>query len=134
MPLGGLEETAGYKGYGLGMVVEIFTSIFGGSNFGLNVPPWRKGRRGRPANLGQCYFAINPACFADGFNPRLKAYLDQLHSLPSVEKEKTVLVPGDPEREIKKKYESDGIQIHSNLLKSLTDISHQLKVPFFNFK
>lgn len=34
MPLGGSEINSGYKGYGLGMLVEIFCGILSGIHFG----------------------------------------------------------------------------------------------------
>jgi LDH2 family malate/lactate/ureidoglycolate dehydrogenase len=40
MPLGGAEETSGYKGYGLGMLVEIFCGILADGAWGPNVRNW----------------------------------------------------------------------------------------------
>ena len=37
LPLGGQEETGGYKGYGLGLLVEIFCGILSGSAWGPHV-------------------------------------------------------------------------------------------------
>ena len=37
MPLGGSEETSGYKGYGLALMVEIFCGIMSGSAWGPHV-------------------------------------------------------------------------------------------------
>ena len=34
MPLGGSEENSGYKGFGLGMMVEVFSGILSGSLYG----------------------------------------------------------------------------------------------------
>ena len=40
--LGGSEETGGYKGYGLGMMVDVLGGILGGGLFGKNIRRWRK--------------------------------------------------------------------------------------------
>ena len=40
---------AGYKGYGLCMMVEIFCGILSGANFGPNIRQWRHAHR--EANL-----------------------------------------------------------------------------------
>ncbi|KAK9679663.1 Malate/L-lactate dehydrogenase [Popillia japonica] len=69
MPLGGSETNSGYKGYGLGFLVEIFCGILGGATYGPNVRKW--GTTDRTANLGQCFVAINPQCFAPGTVPTL---------------------------------------------------------------
>src|SRR5262249_33635302 len=36
-PLGGAEDTAGYKGYGLALIVELLTGILAGAAFGPNI-------------------------------------------------------------------------------------------------
>lgn len=40
LPLGGPEESGGYKGTGLAMMVEILCSIMGGATFGKHVRRW----------------------------------------------------------------------------------------------
>lgn len=39
--LGGAEETGGYKGYGLSMMVEVLGGILGGGPFGKNIRHWK---------------------------------------------------------------------------------------------
>lgn len=41
MPLGGAEETSGYKGYGLAMMVEIFCGILANATYGPNIRQWK---------------------------------------------------------------------------------------------
>lgn len=41
LPLGGDEESSGYKGYGLMFMVEILCGILAGSRFGPNVRTWQ---------------------------------------------------------------------------------------------
>ncbi len=43
--LGGSEETGGYKGYGLGMMVEVLGGILGGGAFGKNIRYWKNDSR-----------------------------------------------------------------------------------------
>ncbi len=45
LSLGGSEETGGYKGYGLGMMVEVLGGILGGGPFGKNIRLWKKDSR-----------------------------------------------------------------------------------------
>ena len=40
-PLGGAEETGGYKGTGLCMMVEVLCGILGGAAFGKNIRQWQ---------------------------------------------------------------------------------------------
>ncbi|KAK7109475.1 hypothetical protein V1264_013509 [Littorina saxatilis] len=96
MPLGGAEETSGYKGYGLGMMVEIFCGILSGSAYAHHVPNWVL-HEGHP-NIGHCFVAIDPAAFAPGFTDRMSDLLDHCRDLEPAEGETEVLVPGDPEK------------------------------------
>jgi LDH2 family malate/lactate/ureidoglycolate dehydrogenase len=48
----------------------------------------------RAANLGQCFVAINPALFCGGFPERMGDLMQQMRSLPPVEPDLPVLIPG----------------------------------------
>lgn len=41
LPLGGSEETGGYKGYGLAFMVEILCGILTGAAYGPNIRSWQ---------------------------------------------------------------------------------------------
>lgn len=56
---------------------------FLGSHFGPNVRKWMSADN-NPADLGQCFIAIDPQCFAPGFEGRMSDLLDSLRDLPSV--------------------------------------------------
>lgn len=115
MPLGGSELTSGYKGYGLAMLVEILCGVLAGSAYGPNIRQW--GDASIPANLGHCFIAIDPNCFAPGFGDRLDDLTGYLRNMNPVrefwfffsvlyltafilkaDSFKPVLVAGDPER------------------------------------
>ncbi|CAF0891195.1 unnamed protein product [Adineta ricciae] len=96
LALGGPEESSGYKGYGLAMMVEILCGILSGSHFGPWIRSWKSGTS--EANLGQCFIAINPNAFEDDFDQRLQKLINYCRSLPPTETGKPVLIAGDPER------------------------------------
>ena len=78
MPLGGMEQTGGYKGFGLGMMVDILCGVLAGSKYANQVRRWGFAKdASSPANLGQCFIVIDPACFAPGFEGRM----DDLHRI-----------------------------------------------------
>lgn len=54
MPLGGTEETSGYKGYGLAMLVEIFCGILANGAYGPKIRKWKNTTS--IANLVSAYF------------------------------------------------------------------------------
>ena len=77
MPLGGDEINSGYKGYGLAMAAELFCGLMSGSNYANHIRHWTSNNE--VANLGQCFVAINPECFAPGLSERLKVKLDVVY-------------------------------------------------------
>lgn len=127
MPLGGSEECSGYKGYGLAMMVEVFCGLMAGAAFGPNVRRWKT--NDRPANLGQCFVAIDPEAFAPGFPGRLSDLMDHCRNLQPAEGETEVLVPGDPERKhIEKCTQLGGIPYHPNQITFANNLAEELKV------
>ena len=71
MPLGGEEINSGYKGYGLGMLVELLCGLMSGSNYGPHIRHWHN-YSGQIADLGQFFVAIDPARFSPDFGERLQ--------------------------------------------------------------
>nr|CAD7572851.1 unnamed protein product [Timema californicum] len=110
MPLGGSEETSGYKGYGLAMLVETLCGVLAGSLYGPRITKWMDKEFKGAANLGQCFIAVNPECFAPGFVERMSDLMCLLRNLEPICKDKPVLVPGDPEKiNMKKVNELGGV-------------------------
>lgn len=93
LPLGGAEETSGYKGYGLGLMVEIFCGILSGAAWGPHVRKWKV--QNQVANLGQCFIALDPAVFTEDFTERMQSLMDTCRGLDPIEPDLPVLVPGD---------------------------------------
>ncbi|CAK9833691.1 Malate dehydrogenase [Anthophora retusa] len=126
MPLGGEERNSGYKGYGLGLMVEVLCGILSGSEFGPNIRQWKN--KGKIANLGQCFMAINPAAFGSGSEERLAKLLQQLRNLPSAGNE-PVLIAGDKERESMACVDKQGgIIYHPNQLKASKEFAESMGV------
>ena len=126
-PLGGEESSSGYKGMGLGMLVEIFCGILGGSLWGPNVRPWMNTTD--IANFGQCYIAIDPNCFAPDFPDRLQDLMNATRSQEPAEANKPVLVAGDPERAHMKRVDSDGgITYNINQITNCQKLAEELGV------
>lgn len=121
-PLGGYAETAGYKGYGLGMLVEVLSAVLSGAAVGPDVPGWNA-HRGRPMDFGHCFIVLDPTRFADGFDERLGRYLAQMRNLPG-----NVLVPGDPEKQYERDAAAKGVQLHTNVAKSLRALADKLGI------
>ncbi|XP_052896284.1 uncharacterized oxidoreductase YjmC isoform X1 [Anopheles moucheti] len=129
MPLGGTEVTSGYKGYGLGAMVEVFCGILSGANYATKIRKWTHAGADSEADLGQCFVAINPACFAPGFEGRLSDMNSILRNMPMTDPNHPVLVAGDPERMHMAKVDKDGgLPYHVNQIKTCTELSERLGV------
>lgn len=62
---------------------EILTGILSGADYATHVKHWSRGRSG-PSNLGQVFIALDPNCFAPGFEDRLTDMNAILRNLPPV--------------------------------------------------
>jgi L-2-hydroxycarboxylate dehydrogenase (NAD+) len=97
LPLGGLAETGGYKGYGLASAVDILTGVLGGGTFGLDVTGmWDTGR---PTTSSQLHMAIDPAVTGSegAFAARLREWREHMTSRTRAPGAVEILVAGEPE-------------------------------------
>ncbi|XP_050306107.1 uncharacterized oxidoreductase YjmC-like [Anthonomus grandis grandis] len=109
LPVGGTEESSGYKGYGLGMLVEIFCGILADANYGPKIRSWAKvGDSSEAANLGTAYMALNPDMFGDHFQDRMQDMMDYLRCMEPADPKKPVMVHGDWERANMAQVDKDG--------------------------
>lgn len=131
VPLGGAEETGGYKGYGLALVVEILTGILGDAAFGPNILGLFS-TEGR-SNLGQFFLAIDPAA-VDGtaaFSTRLEKLLTQLTAAPTrPDAPGPVLFAGQLEAERSDHQVRHGIVIDEQHHESLHALGERYQQPF----
>lgn len=101
LPLGGV--LAGYKGYGLAMVVDIFCSLLTQMPSGKDVStmyPADGGELSAKRYLGQFVGAIRIDLFEDidVFKKRMKKNADAVRNLKSEGEDIEVMIPGDPEK------------------------------------
>lgn len=127
VPIGGSEATGGYKGYGLGMMVEVFCGILAGAQYSKHIRTWKV--TDKVANLGQCFVAINPTNFADGFTDRMSDLLCIQRDMDPADPDAPVLAAGDPERtHMKKCEEMGGISYHLNVVKYMNKCAQKIGV------
>jgi LDH2 family malate/lactate/ureidoglycolate dehydrogenase len=130
-PLGGEESTAGYKGYGLSLAVDMLTAVLGGATYGPNVIGLFS--TDAPSDLGQAYTVIDPAAIgqAGAFERRLEAYCEQLVAAPlAPDAPGRVLIPGEPEAEAERRAVADGIVIDATHARNLAELGARLGCPF----
>lgn len=129
MPLGGPELMRGYKGYGLGLMVDIFSGVLAGSGFGEGV----YGSNGEgPARVGHFFAAIKIDAFreADGFKKDMDALLAELRDSPKAEGEDRIYIHGEKEFEKAERAVTEGVPISDVTVKTLVADGDQDGVPF----
>lgn len=128
LPLGGREETSGYKGYGLGTMVEVLCGVMSGGPYAGHIRKWT----GDPskADLGQMFMALDPSVFVDDFPARLNGLMSDLRNMEPMDPSKPVMVAGDPERIHEKMSEQDGgITYHHSIIDAMDRIAKDTNVP-----
>jgi LDH2 family malate/lactate/ureidoglycolate dehydrogenase len=130
LPLGGLEATAGYKGYGLAMMVDVLTGVLAGANFGSRVVPFST--TAGPSDLGQLFLAIDPATLGDDeFEARMEALCEELVTAPlAPDAPGPVLIPGQPETEMEAEQLRTGVRLEAGHHDALVRLGERLDVPF----
>jgi LDH2 family malate/lactate/ureidoglycolate dehydrogenase len=136
LPLGSDREHGSHKGYCLGSIVDIFSAVFSGANYGPWVPPFVSflAPPADPVGLGIGHFM--GAMRIDAFRPKeeFKQHMDQWigrfrEATPAKGYEK-VLIPGDPEREIAEQRQKEGIPILSPVVDDLQVLARKFELDF----
>lgn len=136
LPLGGDREHGSHKGYGLGAIVDIFSGVLSGANFGPWVPPFATAgfmAAGEQVGKGTGHFL--GAMRIDGFRPAadfkadMDRWIDRFHAAPSIDGQK-VLVPGDPEREIEAQRKIEGINLLEPVVNDLKSLGERFGIEF----
>lgn len=133
MPLGG--ASASYKGYALGSVVDIFSAVLSGANYGPWVPPFVSFLPLPTDPVGEGIGHFLGAMRVDGFRPvaEFKAHMDNWirtfrNSTPKPGE--TVMIPGDPERLISEIRLKEGIHLLDPVIQDLESIAQKFKLTF----
>ena len=135
LPLGSDREHGSHKGYGLGAIVDIFSGVLSGANYGPWVPPFATAgfMASAAQTVGNGTGHFFGAMRIDGFRPAedFKANMDNwiraFRNARPVEGKK-VLIPGDPERTMEAERLQNGIPVLDPVVQSLEELSERFKV------
>lgn len=122
LPLGGVEDSAGYKGYGLAAMVDILTGILSGSLYGpLVAYLWTLER---PSDLGQFFLALRPGAFCDpgDFQTRLRDWQRLLKEAPLAADATEILLAGEKEQRATERNRREGVPIHPKVATRLGEL------------
>jgi ureidoglycolate dehydrogenase (NAD+) len=101
-----------YKGYGLGIMVEILCSLLAGGPIALQVIPMFT-RISEKRSISQFFMVVDIGKFrlTESFLDDLQHTVEQVRSLPTLEGVSSVMIPGDPEKQAFKERSFRGIPI-----------------------
>lgn len=117
LPLGGDREHGSHKGYALGAIVDIFSAVLSGANYGPWVPPFVAFLQPDPnpvgEGLGHFFGAMRVDAFrpAEEFKANMDTWIERFHNAKTTPGNDRVLVPGDPERELEAERRLQGIPL-----------------------
>ncbi|MHB0989045.1 MAG: Ldh family oxidoreductase [Bellilinea sp.] len=129
LPLGGSDIMRGYKGYGLGLMVDIFSGVLSGAAFGPEV-----GAPGRdaPANVGHFFAAVDISAFRDleGFKSDLDSLIHTLKEAPKALGQERIYIHGEKEFELYERNTREGVPLLVEVVKGLREAGEQVGVAF----
>ena len=127
MPLGGSTETLGsHKGYGYGMLCEIFASIL---SMGATSNYCMTGGKGK---ICHGFMAINPAYFGDpeAIKAHFSHFLQELREAPKAEGAERIYTHGEKEVEAVERILKNGVPVNDNTMVEVLDLCNYLGIDF----
>lgn len=136
LTLGGDYEHGSHKGYCMSAVVDIFSAVLSGANFGPFVPPSvaylpvLKQKTGE--GTGHFFGAMRIDAFrpAEEFKSAMDKWIETVKSAQPAEGQTEVLVPGEPERRKEEKTSKEGIHVITPIAIELKEIADELGIEF----
>ena len=110
---GSMRPAGGYKGFGVGLMVEILAAALSGANLSTEASPFA-GPKGGPPGTGQCFIGIEPAGLSgDAFG----ASMARLAA--SIAEQEGARLPGARRAENRARIEAEGVAVDDTLLERI---------------
>jgi ureidoglycolate dehydrogenase (NAD+) len=125
----GMAPLGGYKGFGLGLMVEVLSGVLAGAGVGHGVSPLFEAHD-RAQQAGHFHLAIDPERTVGRarFEELLAGLLDRIRRSAPAEGFEAVLVAGDPEDRAEREREAAGVPLKTALTETLRELSSELGV------
>ena len=132
----GDRDHGSHKGYALGAIVDIFSAVLSGANYGPWVPPFpayipmpdeQPGK-----GIGHFFGAMRIDAFidADEFKAQVDEYIRVFRATKPTPGTNGPLIPGDPEREAEQVRREKGVSLIAPVVEDLLDISVRTGIRF----
>jgi LDH2 family malate/lactate/ureidoglycolate dehydrogenase len=129
LPLGSDREHGSHKGFGLSAVVDLFSGVLSGANYGPWVPPFVSFLEPPTDPVGAGIGHFVGAMRVDGFRPinEFKANIDnwiaRFKSASPIDPAQKVIIPGEPELEAEIDRKQNGIPLVDAVVNDLNELA-----------
>jgi len=125
LPLGSKPELASYKGYGLGVVVDVLCGVLSGAGYSSVLDPvsW---------TAGHFFLAMQVEAFRPlaPFLAMMDAMIRALKTAEPAPGAERVYVHGEKELDAEQDRRRNGIPLHPSVVESLRTLAEELAIPF----
>lgn len=134
LPLGSDKAHGSHKGYGLGATVDILSAVLSGANYGPWVPPFVAFLEPPTDPVGEGIGHFLGAMRVDGFRPvadfksHLDNWIERFKSAATVEPDKKVIIPGEPEHAFEQERKISGIPLIDVVVNDLNELAAKLGI------
>jgi LDH2 family malate/lactate/ureidoglycolate dehydrogenase len=136
LPLGSDRTHGSHKGYCLSAIVDIFSAVLSGANYGPFVPPFFAYQPAAEetvgAGIGHFFGAIRVDAFrpAAVFKSHMDKWIGRFRKAKPAEGHEKVLIPGDPEREEEIRRREQGIPLLDAVVEDIQYIAEKFELDF----
>jgi L-2-hydroxycarboxylate dehydrogenase (NAD+) len=140
LPLGSDREHSSHKGFCLGSIVDIFSGVLSGANYGPWVPPFPayvpmpQGMPGK--GLGHFFGAMRIDAFqsADSFLQQMDNWITRFKCTNPIDVNQPVIIPGEPEATMEIERMKHGIPIVDAVIADLQNLANEFEVKMITIE
>jgi len=129
LPLGGTPTLGSYKGFGLGVLVDILCGVLSGSSASIL---WKSAPETR-GNAGNHFFGalrIDSFLPVENFKKSMDEMIEAFEALPKLPGVKKIYAAGGYEAEIEKNRKANGIPLNSKVIQELQELAKELDIEY----
>lgn len=136
LPLGGDRVHSSHKGYCLGSIVDIFSAVLSGANYGPWAPPFVSFLPMPEDPVGEGLGHFLGAMRIDGFRPadefkqNMDTWIERFRAAKNSIESPKVLIPGDPERLMEDDRRVHGIPLNDKVVIDLQEVAKRFDLSF----
>jgi LDH2 family malate/lactate/ureidoglycolate dehydrogenase len=131
---GTLQPMAGYKGYGLSLVLDMLCGVLTGASYGMHFSGFLTDYHQPPADVGSLFAAVSVDSFMDApqFKARVDTALRELKESPRAPGVDRIYAPGEIEHETRLRRLEEGVPLPQEAVEELRALGEECGVPFPN--